>query len=677
MTTDDSVGPPGSTAPSRPTTPDLVDTDTDTGDADPGTVGPSDPGSEAAVLGRIRRWSRAVTAASTALYTLLLTSGRPWNLFADAGFSSDFYDAQARAMWRLRFDVPASVAGPEGFDIGGRIYVYFGPMLSIVRMPFVLLGDWIDGRLTRLSMIVGFVVLCLVVERLALEARRLATDGRPDRSTAHDHHRVALLVAATATSPAMYLAGWPSVYHETELWGAALLVLTVVYSLRWHRTPTRRAGALAVAAAAATVLTRATMGFGAIAVVGLVALLLLVRARRQAIEVIGGLALALGVHLAINVAKLGSLIEMPWQRQVLTLQSPVRSQWLAANGDSFFSPSFVPTTALQYLRPDTVAFERLVPFVRFGPLGRQVGDARLETITPSGSLTATATVLFALFVVGTVEIVRRRRWPWAAGLVGSLIAAVPSFMIGFIAGRYLVDMLPMLIVPAAIAAFSLQMPPATVARRAVGTGLVALVVWGAWVNGALAAWTVGLKQPGFTEWRYRLDDVVFGDPAPALIDLVPGAPLPRDGVVGLLRDPAAGTCDGVYVAEQNLWVALERTNGATSVTGTLALADVDGPTPVAGGDTWTVTVAPTDDGRFRFSLDAGDQQLTGDPVTIEPDDRVTVVADQLGRELSVRVGGEVALFSFVVPDGRPLPYAALTPDADPGDSLCRQLEARR
>ena len=79
--------------------------------------------------------------------------------------------------------VRPEVAGHEGFLIDGRTYLYYGPFLAIVRLPFALFGDVFAQRLTRLSMIVGFVVYCTGAFHLLDLARRWASRSlaRPDR----------------------------------------------------------------------------------------------------------------------------------------------------------------------------------------------------------------------------------------------------------------------------------------------------------------------------------------------------------------------------------------------------------------------------------------------------------------------------------------------------------------
>ena len=93
----------------------------------------------------------------------------------------------------------------------------------------------------------------------------------------------------------------------------------------------------------------------------------------------------------------------------------------------------------------------------------------------------------------------------------SLVAAVPSFLIGFVANRYLTDMLPALVIPAA-AALAVIVRPQRISLRAAHVMVAVLALWGLWVNIALATWTQNLKEPGFTELRYDIDDAEFRPP---------------------------------------------------------------------------------------------------------------------------------------------------------------------
>ena len=653
---------------------------------------PADPAARAA---------RIVTIAATVLFTLVICRLRPWNLFADAGFSNDFYDEQARSLLRLRLSVRPEVPGPEGFLIDGRTYLYYGPLLALARLPFALFGlvftDVFAGRLTRLSMIIGFVVLCTGSYHLVETARRWAapkwsttgwtggaTGGASDGASSW---RVGGFVAAIAASPALYLAGWVSVYHETELWAAAFATWALVGIIGMHADPSRRSAVLAAACIAAAILTRAPVGIGIATGAGIVALTMWRRERTNATNatiVIGACIAGFATHVAVNFAKFGSALDLPAERQLLSINVPERAAWFAGNHGSFFSLRFLPTTVVHYLRPDTVRFERLVPFIRYGPLATDRGSYPMEAITPAASLTTTATLVLAAGLLGAAALLARRAWIPLALVVGGAVAAVPTFTIGFVANRYLVDMLPMLMLPAAFAFATISVRTEGRARvRRVGQIVViVLVVWGTWSNVALALWTQNLKEPGFTEMRYRIDDVLFGNPAPSLIVHDPLVPVARDGVVALaLGAEAVGTaavaCQGVYIAEQGRWVPLERTEGARSLSGTVL--PVDGTdVPIVGGESWSLVVG-ANGGRLVFALSDGDRVIEGEPIDWEGGPvHATVVADPVANEFFVQVDGTLGLFSFTAPTEPMLPFGDfIVAEGNPaGDSLCRRLQAR-
>ena len=128
---------------------------------------------------------------------------------------------------RGRLAVDPAVPGPEGFLIDGRTYLYYGPFLSIVRMPFQLFGDVFTARLVRVSMLIAVVVLCRWSARLARAAQSVCRRRHRGRSELDGDERwpIGVFTAAVAFSPAIFAAGWISVYNETELWAFTLALV--------------------------------------------------------------------------------------------------------------------------------------------------------------------------------------------------------------------------------------------------------------------------------------------------------------------------------------------------------------------------------------------------------------------------------------------------------------------
>ena len=180
-----------------------------------------------------RRLAQWVTGFATALFVLVVCSWRPMRFFEHGGFSSNFYDAQAAAFLRGQLAVPAEIAGIEGFVINGKTYLYYGPFLALVRLPIALFGTWADGRLVRLSMTIGFVVLCAVVFRLVVQLRQLMNIDVDVTS----RWRPAVVIALVAVSPVLALGGGTSVYYETELWAFVFLLFTFSCALRLLAQP--------------------------------------------------------------------------------------------------------------------------------------------------------------------------------------------------------------------------------------------------------------------------------------------------------------------------------------------------------------------------------------------------------------------------------------------------------
>ncbi len=608
--------------------------------------------------------ARRVTLVATLVFLLIVTRGRPWDLFDRGAFSTDFYDGQARAFLHFRLDVPAELAGPEGFLIDGRTYLYYGPFLALLRLPFVATGHWIDGRLSAPSMVLAFFLACTATRYVAERAARVLGGGSPRRTAA--------LVAAVACSPALSLAGWNSVYDETELWAFALFLATAATLLALWESPSTRLLLVSVLFGTATVLTRSSVGIGALAAVGFVGVLLWRRDRRLATYAFAGAVLGVATNVAMNLAKFGTLLDLPADRQLLTLQNADRAAWFAGNDGSFFSLRFLPTTVVQYLRPDAVRFERLVPFARFGPLAHEYGSYPLEGNTPASSLPTAATLLAVLAVMGVWVVARRRSWPFVALWIGAVIAAVPSFLIGFVAHRYLTDMLPALVIPAAATVAVVALPQGAAGRWA-KAGFVMLVVWGTWVNTSFALWTQNLKAPGFTEFRYDLDDAVFGGTPPSVIDLQPGMVVPRDGVVAI-----DGACDGLYIAEQTNWVPLELADGVRRLDG----IHTTGADPVVITTPTGELRIDSNDGQVftSFHPDEG-EPIIGTPLALaDGGHRVRITSDPVIGQLAVFIDDELALFAFAAPDLADADISdtldLITP-AHGGTPICDDLKARR
>ena len=277
-----------------------------------------------------------------------------------------------------------------------------------------------------------------------------------------------------------------------------------------------------------------------------------------------------------------------------------------------------------------------------------------------------------LAVIGVVVLVRRRLWGPLVALGGLSVAAIPSFLIGFTANRYLVDMLPALALPAAFASVTLATPARRWARRLAFAGVVAGVAWGAWVNVALATWTQQLKSPGFTAWRYEIDDALFGGRAAGIVGLTPDG----DGARATASSASTGrasACTSPSRASGWRWSARRR----VSAHGTFSPGR---DATVLAGDTGALTLS-TDD-------ESGTAQVTWQPTDGEPVDgpllrwdgaplAVDVVADPVSGGFVVTVDGVVGLFAGDPPDLSTMQPSASFAESPTTTPVCDELAARR
>jgi len=89
----------------------------------------------------------------------------------DAERFTSFYDAQARALLHGRFDVPPDAIGFEAFVREGKSYGYFGIAPSLIRLPLVILFPKMDGRWSRMFMLLACGINLLCAYRLVLRFR--------------------------------------------------------------------------------------------------------------------------------------------------------------------------------------------------------------------------------------------------------------------------------------------------------------------------------------------------------------------------------------------------------------------------------------------------------------------------------------------------------------------------
>jgi hypothetical protein len=599
-----------------------------------------------------RRLAWQITAAATLVMLLLLTEGRPWTLFASGEFSSDFYDAQAESFTHAHLAVDPSVASFEGIVQGDETHIYYGIFLALVRVPVALVTDSLSGQLAGLSILLAYALALVLTVHLAYAGQLLVGREGDDR----DRWRIAVLLLAVAVSPALFTFGWITVYHETEAWAFTLALWALACALRLLTTPARRWAYGAAVASSLCTLTRAPVG---LAVTGATLVALVVAYRSSVRQLVGpALAAVVGVvmHAAVNTVRFGGPWDIPILDQVQT-KDPARTRWFAGR-DGFFGAEFVPSTLLQYLRPDAIRFERVVPFVRYGPPAVELNGVDFESHTPTTSLTVAATLLLILSVAGVVWAVRERQFALFGMVAVTAAAAVPTLTIGFTANRYLIDFLPALALAAAVAVW--LTPPARLPVRGL---VVALVAWGVVVNVALGLWSGRATDTEFVEDRFRLDEHLFEGPSPGVTlsaDVTDRTPF---GTIAV--DTQAGRCRGVYVVDGRTVTMLERSAGDHMVAGT---SPRGGMRLIDNGD-WTLDLQA--DGDIFYRRGGRRKVITTIESSRGRSVDYSIVADPNTREHYGVVDGTLFYLPTSVLDGPPLGTA----DDHPGP-LCSLMTDR-
>ena len=245
---------------------------------------------------------------------------------------------------------PTSPASRGSSSTGDHLY--YGIVPAVARLPISAITSAADGRLVVLSQVLALGVACLAAARLLQRGTAACGVEAPLRWWPWITGGFALAVGVS--SPLLWLSSEALVYHEAELWGAALALAGFDRVVAWWAA--RRGLDLLGAAALVTVAlsARASSGMGpALALGGLAIVLAVQREWRLGAWALGAAA----IDPALRVRQPGALrragvdpVRSPSPERVLGRPT----SRLADNGGTLFGLKFVPTALVQYLRPDTI-----------------------------------------------------------------------------------------------------------------------------------------------------------------------------------------------------------------------------------------------------------------------------------------------------------------------------------
>ena len=509
----------------------------------------------------------------------------------------NFNDAQARALLHGHWNVSPSELFYEGFRIGGKTYTYFGAWPSVLRMPIIEFAPSLYGRLTQLSLLLAFAVLLAGVTALNWRIRTILRPGATV-GTAEVVLTACIPIVVGIGSTAFFLGSRAWVYHEAILWGVAWSIVAFERLLAFTSAPS--AGRLAAASVAAMLAftSRGAVGMGPVVALGLVCAGQFLQVVREKVKRgparsgprgaptdrsptwLIGTAVAFVfpavVYMYVNWSRFGTLISVPWSKQVLVGLRPGGSRVLNANGGSYFGLNVAPTTLLQYLRPDALAFDRLFPWLTFQHFRTPViGNAVIDALDSTSSLPASMPGIFILAALGVIAAVSPR-YARSAGarllrvpLLGAAVAILPTVFIAFVAQRYLADFLPLLTIGALAGLHTLlrrrtETPPNQRRRTtAILVGIGVLSAFGIWANGSLAFLYQRLYNPfpesnraGTLGFQYRIDRAISsGTNQLQRVTAVARRPAPA-GTTAIVGD-----CAALYWSDGRTWRLVEGAPG--------------------------------------------------------------------------------------------------------------------
>lgn len=526
---------------------------------------------------------------------------------------SGFFDFQARAFLDGRVDIEPGLLGIEGFVHDGLTYMYFPPFPALLRLPILMTTREFDHRLTLLSMAVAWIVLAVVVTKLAWLTLSRVT-GSEEISRTSGALVGLFIAAATGGTVLTFDASLPWVYHEVYLWAATGAIGALYWLVRALLHPGGHELRWLCVFALIAIGTRATEGWAVcLVVIGCGLYLRLRRGDRSGRAGWWGFLLAGGVPLAasilLNLYKFDAIMMFPLQDQVWTQVNEQRRLALAANGGSLTGPQFFTTSFMAYLRPDGVRFVDYFPWITVpAEPAPAFNGAYVDQTYRTGSATAFMPLLMGLLLFAAVACFRPRtperlrvfRAPLIAGVL--ITGGVMGY--GYYSTRYTSDFVPALVVGGALGTALLAR--AIQSRRRAGRIAVvaatsALVAFSLAAQLAVGYYTAAIYHRGDPLVRYvSLQTQLSGGGLSERVLATDGFP---EG--GRTDDLAIrGDCETLFLNTGDLyepWVAVEQRDRVVTITkvgrlsgGEVRVLDVEGKDPMS------LDLVVNADGLYRF-----------------------------------------------------------------------------
>lgn len=547
-----------------------------------------------------------------------------------AGYFSNFFDDQARALLDGHLDMDPQSLAIEGFVHDGKTFTYFPPFPALLRLPVLLTTREFDYQLTLVSMAIAWIVLAVMATKLIwLLLDHLVEGDLTPRSGA----LAGIFIAgATGGTFLTYDASLPWVYHEVYTWAVAAAMGGIYWMVRTCLAPSTHTVFWLGVFALITVGCRTTEGWAIC--LGAITLGLFVRFKPFSAEhralwwriVLAGVG-PLAASIALNMYKFDAVYMFPLKDQVWTQVNEQRQEALAANGGTLSGPQFFTTSFMAYLRPDGIRFTDYFPWITLPATpAKSYNGAFVDQAYRTGSVTGFMWPFMILLAVAVVAAFWPRLNPVLARLripLGASILCTGGVMTyGYYSTRYSSDFVPAMVLGAAIGTALLAKLVATRRRWTVpASGLLAFGM----IFAILAQMSIGLFMAATLHRGDPLQRYISlqADLSPraqsALIGHIDG--LPKGGSADDLA--IRGDCEALYLHtgdQYEPWVPVEERDRVWrfQVTGDLAPGRIK-LLDISGAQQQSVWLQLREGRLARGILVKGGEEIVGDLFEIPTD----------------------------------------------------------
>lgn len=407
------------------------------------------------------------------------------------------YDSLGKSLLKGAADIEPETINWEGLDIGGKKYMYQGPLPALLRIPLNLVLPDRYGQWGRASCLLAAALCAAAIWGVCLlgigknEALRLSR---------HRPLLAAILTfGVTLGSPITYLMSCARIYHEAILWGLAGGLWAVLCFIRFFEAPANRRTAALIplgVAAGIALLSRVTFGAAALVLWGFatVSLLwtILTRTTPSPLRSLGRTILAttpavamIALQLWYNWARFGDIRSFINYKFFYLDPSQFGGEWNLKR---------VPDALYNYFGLRTEHFIAEPPYFSVSTAVYQRPELFFEWREQTSSLLLASPWILLASLLALVHLLRHRKSSTLVllGFTPLLAQTIGIMSYNFVSARYAAEFLPLAVY---LLFFALQ--TRSITRRWQTAILGATLLWSVLASSlAAASWHIFYAAPG-------------------------------------------------------------------------------------------------------------------------------------------------------------------------------------